>query len=102
MIYGDPKAMPMSFIPQLPQNETIQECVGLGMGFTLFKMSLFKDLRVPRPFFKTLQEYTPGQGPRMYTQDLYFFENIRRLGYRVACTTKVKVGHYDSNTDIVW
>lgn len=102
MIYGDPKAIPLNFIPQIPQPETIQECNGLGMGFTLFKLSIFKDPRIPRPFFKTQQEYIPGQGVRCYTQDLYFFENIHRLGYRVAVDTRVKVGHYDLENDIVW
>ena len=102
MIYGDPYSIPMTFIPQVPQPETIQPCVGLGMGFTLFKISVFKDQRLPRPYFKTLQEYVAGKGARMYTQDLYFFENIQKLGYKVACSTKVRVGHYDSSADIVW
>lgn len=102
MIYGDPKSMPMNFIPQVPQPETVQEACGLGMGFNLFKMSIFKDKKIPKPWFKTLQEYTPGVGAKGYTQDLYFYENIRKLGYRVACDTRVKVGHYDSSTDIIW
>lgn len=102
MIYGDPKSMPLTFIPQIPIPETVQECNGLGMGFNLFKMEIFKDPRVPKPFFKTLQEYTPGVGTRGYTQDLYFYENIHKLGYRVACDTRIKVGHYDVEHDIVW
>lgn len=59
MIYGDPKSIPLNFIPQKPIPETVQECNGLGMGFNLFKMDIFRDPRVPRPYFKTLQEYTP-------------------------------------------
>jgi hypothetical protein len=102
MIYGDPKSIPLTFIPQVPQPETIQECNGLGMGFNLFKMEIFKDPRVPKPFFKTQQEYLPGQGVKAYTQDLYFFENIHKLGYKVACDTRIKVGHYDLENDIVW
>lgn len=102
MIYGHPNAMPLNFIPQMPIPETTQPCNGLGMGFTLFKLNLFKDPKVPKPWFRTLQEYNPGQGGRGYTQDLYFFENIHRLGYKVACDTRVKVGHYDLDNDIVW
>lgn len=102
MIYGDPKEKDLNFIPQVPLSDTIQECNGLGMGFTLFKMDVFKDPKLPRPFFKTQQEYFPGQGVKSYTQDLYFFENIKKLNYKVACDTRVKVGHYDPENDIVW
>ena len=102
MIYGDPKSMPMNFIPQPPKLETVQEACGLGMGFNLFKLSIFNDKKLTKPWFKTLQEYTPGVGIKGYSQDLYFYEKIRKLGYRVACDTRVKVGHFDSESDIIW
>lgn len=102
MIYGHPKSVPLDFIPQKPIPETVQECNGLGMGFNLFKMDIFKDPRVPRPFFRTVQDYAPGRGGKAYTQDLYFYENIHKLAYKVACDTRVKVGHYDLDNDIVW
>lgn len=106
MIYGNPKdienSLPLNFIPQLPLMDQIQECNGLGMGFTLFKLDIFKDSRLPKPFFKTLQEYIPYQGSRGFTQDLYFFNNIHSLGYKIACDTRIKVGHYDSERDIIW
>jgi hypothetical protein len=102
MIYGDPKMPELNFIPQVPIPETVQETNGLGMGFNLFKMSIFKDPRLPKPFFKTTQEYTPGVGAKVYSQDLYFYQNIHKLGYKVACDTRVKVGHYDLDSDIVW
>lgn len=102
MIYGDPKSIPLNFIPQMPIPETIQECNGLGMGFNLFKMDLFRDPRIPKPWFRTLQEYSPSVGARGYTQDLYFYENIHKLGYKVACDTRIKVGHFDLENDIVW
>ncbi len=101
MIYGDPNDLELNFRPQVPEKE-IQECNGLGMGFTLFKMDIFKDQRIERPWFKTCQDFEPGRGAKMMTQDLYFFEKIRKLGYKVACDTRVKVGHYDVNMDIVW
>jgi len=101
MIYGDINDPELNFRPQPPIKE-IQECNGLGMGFTLFKLDIFKDERIERPWFKTCQEYDPQKGAKIYTQDLYFFEKIRKLGYRVACDTRVKVGHYDAEMDIVW
>jgi GT2 family glycosyltransferase len=92
MIYGKPFGA-IDFVPQLPRPDTIQECNGLGMGFTLFRLEVFR--KIDPPWFKTLQEYDPAHGGRMMTQDLYFFEKVRKAGYKVACDTRVKVGHYD-------
>ena len=102
MIYGNPQTIPLSFAPQMPLVDQLQICNGLGMGFNLFKLDIFKDSKIPKPYFKTCQEHTPGVGTKVMTQDLYFFENIHRLGYKVACDTRVKVGHYDAQNDIVW
>lgn len=102
MIYGDPAVQPLNFIPQVPKFDALQPANGLGMGFNLWKIAMFKDEKLPRPWFRTLNEYVPGQGARSYTQDLYFFEQAGKLGYRFACDTRVKVGHYDVNTDVVW
>jgi len=95
MIYGDPTGI-LNFIPQVPKHD-IQECNGLGMGFNLFKLDMFRDEKLPKPWFKTLQE-----NGRSYSQDLYFYENARKAGYRVACDTRIKVGHYDETNDFVW
>ncbi len=102
MIYGDPTVQPFNFIPQSPKPDTIQPANGLGMGFNLWKIDMFKDLKLPKPFFQTLNEFIPGVGVKSYTQDLYFFENAGKLGYKFACDTRVKVGHYDAGMDIVW
>lgn len=101
MIYGDPTGV-LNFRPQVPQLNTIQECNGLGMGFTLFSMDVFRDERIPKPFFKTVEEYSPETGASLGTQDLYFFGNARRAGYKVACDTRVRVGHLDPATGMVW
>lgn len=101
MIYGEGKDGNLHFRPQMPTIE-IQPCDGLGMGFTLFKMEIFKDARLEKPWFKTCQEWDPQKGTQLYTQDLFFFERIRKLGYKVASDTRVKVGHYDFASDIVW
>lgn len=101
MIYGDPKGI-LTFEPQIPKPDTVQECNGTGMGFTLFHIGLFKDKKVPKPWFKTVQSYTPNVGAAQGTQDLYFMANIRRLGYRVASDNRVRVGHYSFEENIVW
>lgn len=101
MIYGEGKDGDLHFRPQ-PPTQDIQECDGLGMGFTLFQMDIFKDPRIEPPWFRTLNDFTPGVGSQLMTQDLYFFQKIRELGYKVACDTRVRVGHYDVNADIVW
>jgi hypothetical protein len=101
MVYGKPGQVPM-FAPQVPEPDTVVECNGLGMGFTLFRLDMYRDEAIPRPWFKTLQEWSPGGGGKAATQDLYFFENARRAGHRVACDTRVRVGHIDCSTDTVW
>lgn len=101
MIYGDPNGI-LSFQPQMPVPDTVQECNGLGMGFTLFNMDVFRDERIPRPWFKTVQEWSPQTGAQMGTQDLYFFANARKAGWKVASDNRVKVGHYDASADLVW
>lgn len=100
MIYGNVNEVPRNFVPQLPQPECLQECCGLGMGFTMFKLSMFK--KMPPPWFRTVQEYIPGQGGKMGTQDLMFFQEAAKFGYRFACDTRVRIGHYDVNTNTVW
>lgn len=101
MIYGDPVGV-MNFRPQVPQKDTIQECNGLGMGFTLFSLDVFRDERIEKPWFKTINEWTPEGGAQLGTQDLHFFAKARQAGYKVACDTRVKVGHLDVNTGMVW
>ena len=100
MIYGDVHSIPKNFIPQMPRPDTIQECNGLGMGFDLFRISMFKKLNPP--WFRTVQEVVPNVGARAYTQDLWFFENAGREGYRFACDTRVKVGHFDAANNMMW
>jgi hypothetical protein len=101
MIYGDPLILPKNFIPQVPRLNEVQPANGLGKGFNLFKMDIFRDPDIPKPWFKTVQEVTAG-GARAYTQDLYFYENAAKAGYIFACDNRVRVGHYDVNSDIIW
>lgn len=102
MIYGLPSEIPKNFIPQRPRKDEVMQCNGLGMGFNLFKLDIFKNPDLPKPWFKTMQEAVPGQGVRCYTQDLYFYENAAKYGYKFACDCRVLVGHLDYENDIIW
>lgn len=104
MIYGNPAEMPKDFRPQVPRVGEVQECNGLGMGFTLFRISMFKKLASLGhwPLFKTLQEFVPGQGAALGTQDLFFFSLAGREGYRFASDNRVLVGHLDQQSGEVW
>jgi hypothetical protein len=101
MQYGDPKVFPKNFIPQKPIPNTVTECNGLGMGFGLFKLDIFKNKNLPKPWFRTVQEVVGG-GARAYTQDLFFFEQAAKLGYRYAVDSRVLVSHYDFQNDVMW
>ncbi len=100
MCYGNPNESPLNFIPQMPAPESLTRCNGLGMGFTLIKLSVFK--KIPKPWFVTKQSHDPNKGSKCYTQDLYFFENLAKAGGRVACDSRVKVGHFDAESGDMW
>jgi len=100
MIYGAPNQSPMNFIPQQVVDNSVQQCNGLGMGFTLFKTDVFRKLE--KPWFETKQSWDPNSGVKCYTQDLWAFERMAKAGMRVACDTRVKVGHLDVEQDHLW
>jgi hypothetical protein len=103
MCYGNPKVMPVNFIPQIPEPGSITPCNGLGMGFTLFRVEMLKDKRFEYGnWFKTKQEIAQDGSIHVYTQDLWFFQKARELGYKFACDARVRVGHYDSASQIMW
>jgi len=90
-IWGDPKDAIPNYRPQPPDpNGGLVECCGTGMGFTLWRLKIFKDERLRKPWFKTVADST-GVG----TQDLYFWGDARKYGYRCAIACDVKVGHLD-------
>jgi hypothetical protein len=89
-LWGDPVDPIINYRPQVPRAGEIQEVCGVGMGFNLFRMSLFKDERLRKPWFKT-SAGLEGVG----TQDLYFWSDARKYGYRCAIDNNIMVGHYD-------
>jgi hypothetical protein len=98
-IWGDARDPMINFRPQVPDpNGGLVECNGTGMGFNLWRMSLFKDARLRTPWFKT---------DAGCTQDLYFWTDAKKYGYRCAIDCGVRVGHYDFEgkfgpADFVW
>lgn len=101
-IWGDIRDPVMNFRPQVPVPGELVECYGTGMGFNLWRMKMFKDPRLRKPWFKTIADHT-GVG----TQDLYAWSDFRKYGYRCAIDCGVLVGHYDllgqyGQPDMVW
>lgn len=101
MAYGRIDVQPMNFVPFLPHDNSITPVNGVGMGFCLWKMSIFKDPRLPKPLFKTVQEVIQG-GVSQYTQDLYACQKLRELQYRICIDSRVKIGHHDFDTNFTW
>ena len=91
-IWGDINDPMLNFRPQVPKPETVQECYGTGMGFNLWRLSMFKHPELPRPLFKT---YRGDEGKGVGTQDLTFWMNARKYGFRCAIATGCRVGHFD-------
>jgi hypothetical protein len=91
--WGDVKDPVINFRPQPPDpTGGLVECCGTGMGFNLFRMAMFRDAKLRKPWFKTLNG---KDGVGLGTQDLYFWGDARKYGYRCAIDCSVKVGHYD-------
>lgn len=106
LIYGDPKEgrktpAGMFKVRHDWKPGDIVECNGMGMGWTLFKLDLFRDKRLKKPWFQTINDHSK-KGPRLYTQDLFFFEKFRKLGYRCAVDTRIKLGHLDFRSGVIY
>jgi hypothetical protein len=101
-IWGDVRDPVVNFRPQLPDpNGGLVECHGTGMGFNLWRMSMFKDEKLRKPWFKTQKD------GGVSTQDLYFWSDARKNGHRCAVDCSVKIGHLDTSgafgiPDFVW
>lgn len=98
-IWGDAKDPIVNFRPQPPDPKGgLVECCGTGMGFNLWRLEMFRDPKLPKPFFKTKCSMDEGVG----TQDLSFWGEARKLGYRAAIACDVLVGHFAVEQDICW
>lgn len=106
--YGDPheyaRTGELNFRPR-----DIRECLtagqvmpvnGIAMGCALWRMDLFRELEPP--WFVTVADFVPEKGIQCFTQDLYFCERACRKGKRFAVDMRVRVGHLDTETEIVY
>jgi hypothetical protein len=103
-IWGDIKDPQMNFRPQAPVQGELVECWGTSMGFNLWRMSMFKDPKLRKPWFKTMNG---SEGKGIGTQDLAFWGDAKKHGYRCAVDCNVLVGHFDyegkfGQKDFMW
>jgi hypothetical protein len=96
-IWGDITDPMLNFRPVPPRPGELVETNGTGMGCNIFRMSMFKDEKLRKPWFKTTSSREEG----CYTQDLYFWTDAKKHGYRCAIDCSVLVGHVD-NEGFVW
>lgn len=97
-IWGDPKDPVINFRPQIPVPGKLIECNGTGMGFNVWRVDMFKDTKLRKPWFKTTSSAEEG----CFTQDLYYWHDARKYGYRCAIDCGILVGHVDITTNKVW
>jgi len=94
-IWGDIKDPVQNYRPQVPQAGRVVECYGIGMGFALYRMEMFRELerkKVEKPWFKTLGKDPDDKG--VGTQDLYFWgQKARPNGFRCAVDCSTTIGH---------
>jgi hypothetical protein len=108
MAYGDPVEFKntgiLDFKPrnvvEAIKNGYIMEVNGIAMGCSLYRIELFKEF--PKPWFVTVADVVEGKGAHGFTQDLFFCERAVRAGKRFAVDFRVKVGHLDVNSEVVY
>jgi hypothetical protein len=108
MAYGDPEEYLTTGVLDFKPRDVrealkkgyIMPVNGIAMGCALWRMDLFRE--VPAPWFVTVADVVPEKGPQMFTQDLWFANNAKKAGKRFAVDFRVKVGHMDVSTGIVY
>lgn len=73
---------------------------GIAMGCALYRMDLFR--QVQEPWFVTVADLIPEKGPQGFTQDLYFCKKAREAGKLFGVDTRVRVGHLDIQSGVVY
>ncbi|KAF0243291.1 MAG: hypothetical protein FD180_3476 [Planctomycetota bacterium] len=107
--YGDPEVhrrlgalefQPRDVVGALARGQLV-ECNGIAMGCALWRMDLFR--KIPPPWFVTVADWFPDKGGlAAMTQDLYFCKKAKEAGKSFAVDCRVKVGHLDPQTGIVY
>lgn len=108
MAYGDPEEYARTGVLDFKPRDIrdalrhghLMEVNGIAMGCALWRMDLFR--QVPAPWFVTVADVVPEKGPMAFTQDLFFCKRAKEAGKRFAVDMRVKVGHLDINTGLVF
>jgi hypothetical protein len=109
MCYGDPEAYRqtgvLEFAPRdirtaLTAGNRVVECNGIAMGCSLYRLDLFR--QIEPPWFVTVNDIVEGKGVQGFTQDLFFCEKAKRAGKCFGVDLRVRVGHIDFASGIVY
>lgn len=108
MAYGDPEELKRTGVLDFKPRDIrealsrgqIMEVNGIAMGCSLYRMELFRE--IPKPWFVSVADVVPGKGVQCFTQDLFFCQNAKAKGKRFAVDMRVRVGHLDINSGIVY
>jgi hypothetical protein len=108
MAYGDPaeyaRTGVLDFRPRDIREALaagqIMAVSGLAMGCALWRMDLFRE--IPPPWYVTVSDVVPGKGIVGFTQDLYACERWVRMGKKFAVDMRVRVGHMDPATGVIY
>lgn len=91
-------------IMPLPDKEIVP-CHVVGLGCCLIRMSFIRE-KMQYPFFNEIAEYDAKKAffdrKEYVSQDGTFFRKVHELGGKVACDTRVKVGHIDRESGFIW
>lgn len=108
MAYGNPdeykRTGVLEFKPRdvrsaLAAGQIMPVC-GIAMGCGLWRMDLFRE--IPPPWFVTVSDVIEGKGAQCFTQDLHACQKWIQMGKRFAVDMRVKVGHLDVASGIVF
>jgi len=108
MAYGSPEEYkrtgvldfkPLDIRTALDKGNVV-EVNGIAMGCSLYRMELFK--QIEPPWFVTVADIVEGKGAMGFTQDLYFCQRAKQAGKRFGVDMRVRVGHLDLATGVVY
>ncbi len=88
LVLGDIRK-PDDFTAQ-PVTQGVVEVNAIPMGCALWRLQLFRSM--PAPWFKT-------EGA---SHDIYFARNARAAGHRFAVDLDLRVGHMDTETEVIY
>jgi hypothetical protein len=108
MAYGSPDDFERTGVVDFRPRD-IRECLaagkvmpvnGIAMGCTLWRTELFR--QIEPPWFVTVADVVEGKGVQGFTQDLYMCKRAREAGKRFAVDMRVRVGHLDVGTNVLY